>query len=241
MRFVEHHGVVLRQNAALMVLVAQGEVGEEKVVVDDDDVAFHGALVHQGDEAALVVGTFGAGAHVGAGIHLGPGCGGLRQSLDFGAVAELRGLLPFADDFEVGAFFEPREDRLLFGVVDLLAAGVVVAPLHVADLQGPRKVLLEEGDVLEEELFLEILGACGDDDALTGQQGRDQVRQGFSGTGAGLHDEVPLVGKRRFHGFGHFHLTGAELVIGMPLGQRAVPGKELPRACWLGLSGHRLL
>ena len=38
--FVEHHGVILGQDAALVVLVAQREVGEEQVVVDDDDVAF---------------------------------------------------------------------------------------------------------------------------------------------------------------------------------------------------------
>ena len=38
--FVEHHGVILGQDAALVVFVADREVGEEQVVVDDDDVAF---------------------------------------------------------------------------------------------------------------------------------------------------------------------------------------------------------
>ena len=94
-----------------------------------------GALVHQGDEAALEIGALLAGAQVAAGVELGPGGAGFGQRLDFGAVAEFGGLLPLADDLEIGHFLQAGQHRLLFGVVDLLAAGVVVAALHVADLQ----------------------------------------------------------------------------------------------------------
>ena len=38
-------------------LLLDGEVGEEQVVVDDDDVGLEGAAAHLGDEAAAVVGT----------------------------------------------------------------------------------------------------------------------------------------------------------------------------------------
>ena len=38
-RLVEHHGVVFGQDAAFVVLVLERQVGEEQVVVDDDDVA----------------------------------------------------------------------------------------------------------------------------------------------------------------------------------------------------------
>ena len=105
-------------------------------------------------------------------------------------------------------------------------------------MQRAREVLLEEGDVLEEELLLEVLGAGGDDDALAGEQRGHQVGQRLAGAGAGFHDEVALVGERRFHGLGHLHLAGPELVVGMPLGERAVPGEELPRAggwAWVGI------
>ena len=62
-RFVEDHGVVIGQDLPL-VGAANGEIGEEEVVVDDDDVGIVGALVHQGDEAAVELGAFGAGAEV---------------------------------------------------------------------------------------------------------------------------------------------------------------------------------
>ena len=161
------------------------------------------------------------------------------QRLDLGAVAELGGLLPFADDLEIGDLFQAGEHRLLLGVVDLLAAGVVVAALHVADLQGPREMLLQERDVLEEELLLQVLGAGGDHDALAGEQRGDQVGERLAGAGAGLDDQVALIGERRFHGLRHFHLAGAELVVRMPLGERAVPREELARAGGSGLGGHR--
>jgi hypothetical protein len=37
--FVEHHGVVCRQDSALVVFVPEGQVREKQVVIDDDDVA----------------------------------------------------------------------------------------------------------------------------------------------------------------------------------------------------------
>ena len=237
--FVEHHGMIAGQDAALVVLILQGEIGEEEVVVDDDDVAFQRPLVHQGDETAVVVGALLAAAQFGAGIHLGPGGSGLGEALDFGAVAELAGLFPFADDLEIGDFLQAGEHRGVFGVVDLLAAGVIIAPLHVADLEGAREVLLEEGDVLEKELLLEGLGPGGDDDALAGEQGGHEVGERLAGAGAGLDDQVALVGEGGFDGFGHLHLAGTELVIGVPFGQRPATAEKLTGVGAAGLSGHR--
>ena len=101
----------------------------------------------------------------------------------------------------------PVSTGVVLGVVDLLPAGVIVAPLHVADLQRPREVLLEERDVLEEELLLQVLGAGGDDDALAGEQRRHQVGERLAGARAGLDDQVALVGERGFDGLGHLHLA----------------------------------
>ena len=70
---------------------------------------------------------------------------------------------------KVGDLFQAAQDRLPFGVVDLLAAGVVAAAFHVADFQRPGEVLLEERNILIKELLLQILGAGGDDHALAGQ------------------------------------------------------------------------
>ena len=117
------------------------------------------------------------GAEIAARVDLGPRGAGLRQRLDLGAVAEFGRLLPVRDDLEIGDLFEAGEHGVLVGVVDLLPAGVVVPPLHVADFQRPREVLLEKRDVLEEQLFLKVLGAGGNDDPLARKQRRNQVRE----------------------------------------------------------------
>ena len=49
-------------------LLLDGEVGEEEMVVDDDDVGLKGFAAHLGDEAALPVGAGLAEAGFGAGV-----------------------------------------------------------------------------------------------------------------------------------------------------------------------------
>ncbi len=72
----------------------------------------------------------------------------------------------------------------------------------------------EEGDVLEVELLLQVLGAGGDDDALAAfageAQGGQQVGEGLAGAGAGFDDEVALVVERGLDGFGHLVLAFAD-------------------------------
>ena len=59
-RLVEDHRRGLGQNARVGRaggLLLDGEVGEEEMVVDDDDVRFQRLAPHLGDEAAAVIGT----------------------------------------------------------------------------------------------------------------------------------------------------------------------------------------
>ena len=99
-------------------------------------------------------------------------------------------------------------------------------------------MLLEKRNVLEEELLLQVLGAGGDHDALAGEDRGNQVGERFAGAGAGLDDQVLAVRERGFHGLGHVQLAGAEFVVRMPLGKRAVAGEELAHAGRFGGSGH---
>ena len=130
-----------------------------------------------------------ADAAIGARVQLGPQMAVLGQLGQLGAVAGLGRLLPIADDAEVVDLLQPVQHRLVGEVVELLAAQIIAAALHVADAQLAQ-VLPQEGNVLEEELLLQGLGAGGDDDALAGANDRQQVRQRLAGAGAGLDDQV---------------------------------------------------
>ena len=115
------------------------------------------------------------------------------------------------DGVELVDLFEAGEERLVAQGVELVAAEIVGAALHVADLQRAEQ-RFEEGDVLEEELLLQILGAGGDDDALLALAGEaqrgQQIGEGLAGAGAGFDDEVALVREGAFDGSRHLVLAG---------------------------------
>ncbi len=152
-------------------LLLDVEVGEEEVVVDDDDVGLEGFAAHGGDEAALPVGAGLAEADFGAGVEFVPEGGGLGEVIEFGAVAGFGGFFPGGDVVELVDLFEAVEERVVAEGVELVAAEVVGAALHVADFEGAEEGF-EEGDVLEVELLLEVFGAGGDDDALVALAGQ---------------------------------------------------------------------
>ena len=113
---------------------------------------------------------------------------------------------------------------------ELVAAEIVGAALHVADAQVAEK-RFEKGNVAEVELVLERLGAGGDDDALAGAQGGQQIGEGFAGAGAGFDDEVAAFGERAFDGLGHFQLAGA-VFVGQRRRARMPPGAK--NSCSVG-------
>ena len=78
-------------------LLLDGEVGEEEVVVDDDEVGLERLAAHVGDEAALPVGAGLAEAGFGAGVELVPERGVLGELIDLGAVAGFGRALPVGD------------------------------------------------------------------------------------------------------------------------------------------------
>ena len=154
-------------------LLLDGEVGEEEVVVDDDDVGLERFAAHGGDETVLPVWTGLAEASFGAGVEFGPEGRVFGEGVDLGAVAGFGGLLPLGDVVELVDLFEAGEEGVAGEGVELVFAEVVAAALHVADFEGAGfgEEGFEEGDVLEVELLLKVFGAGGDDDALVALAG----------------------------------------------------------------------
>ena len=140
------------------------------------------------------------------------------------------GLLPRGDGVELLDLFEAVEQRGVAQRVELVLAEIVAAALHVADLQRAEE-RFEEGDVLEEELLLQILGAGGDDDALLAlareAQGGQEVGEGLAGAGAGFDDEVALVVEGLLDGSGHLVLAGAVLEGERGAREKAAGGEEV--------------
>src|SRR5271156_5611457 len=203
-----------------------GEIGEEEVVVDDDDVALGGAAAHFGNEAALVVGAALAEAGLAARVKLGPELAGLGQIVELDAVAGLGGPLPLGDLMVLRDLFEPVEDGLIAQGVELVAAEIVGAALHIADPERTEKGF-EEGDVLEKELLLEIFRAGRDDDTASRAQRRQQIGEGLAGAGSGLDDQVTIFVESALDGLRHFELSAAELVGQLRAREHAAGSEEV--------------
>ena len=232
--FVEDHRADLGQNAGIgrvLGLLLDGEIGEEQMMIDDDDVALHRLAPHFGDEAFVPGAAFLAEAGVGARVELVPERAGFGQRREFGTVAGLRHLLPGGDGAVVLDLLQSAEHRLVGEVVELLAAQIVVAPLHVADVQLAfavgKKRLFEKRDILVEELFLQILGAGGNDDALAGANDGHQVGQGLARSGAGFDDQMTLFFQRLLDGLRHLQLSAAKFVGGMGARKHSARREEL--------------
>ena len=89
-RLVEDHRAALGKHAGVgraFGFEFDGEVGEEQMMVDDDDVALGRAAAHLGDEATVVLFAFLAETGVGARVEFVPESAGLGQFGEFGAIA----------------------------------------------------------------------------------------------------------------------------------------------------------
>ncbi len=143
----------------------------------------------------------------------------------------LRDLLPGRDGAVVLDLLQAAEHRLIGQVVELLAAQIVVAPLHVTDFELAfavgKKRLLEKRNILVEELFLQILGSGGNDDSLAGANDGHQVGQGLARAGAGFDDQVTLLFQRLLDGLRHLQLSAAKFVGGMSARKHSAGREEL--------------
>ncbi len=241
MRFVEDYGVVVGENAAHFV-PPHGEVGKEEMVVDDDDIGFRGALVHQGDKAALILLALRSRAEFGARVDLAPGSAVLGKSSNFRPVPRLRGQLPVANNLKVRDFFQPRKRGRILRVIDLLAAGVVAAALHVTDPQRPVENVFQKGNVAKEKLLLEGLGAGGNNHPALRQQRRHQIGECLPGSGPGFHDQFAFFEQGLLHLERHVELPAPRLESRMLRRKQAIRAEEtLYRAPVLdGRSSHLL-
>ena len=153
------------------------------------------------------------------------------NSSEFGAVAGLRHLLPGGDGAVLLDLFQSAEYRLVGEVVKLLPAEIVVAPLHVADVELAiavgKKRLFEKRDILIEELFLQILGSGGNDDPLAGTNDGHQIGQRLAGSSAGFDDQVTLFFQRLLDGLRHLQLSPAKFVGGMGARKHSARSEEL--------------
>ena len=110
-------------------------------------------------------------------------------------------------------------------LIELVQAQVVRAPLHVGRGERDAERVAQRGNVLEVDLFLQVLGAGGDQHALAAENRGHEVGERLAGAGAGLGEEDAAVLEHARHGGRHLDLAGARLEVGHRAGERPA-GRE---------------
>ena len=150
----------------------------------------------------------------------------VRQKSQLGTVACLRQFFPVADLREPIHFVNAFQQRLPFELVYFLPAQKIVAPLHQRHFQVRRKIFLQKWHILIEQLLLQGLCSCRNDDASPAANRRNQIRQGLAGPSARLDNRVLMLLKSLIHDLGHSELRRTKFVSRVPAFQQSASPKD---------------
>ncbi len=222
MRFV-HDERRARRNHLAVRARAHRRIGAQQVMVDDHDVRLRRALAHQRDMAIAVARALGAETGVRVGRDLLPQRKVFGQVAQLGAVAGCRGPGPVLnhreEDRSFGRFEESAGFRR-FKRLKAMEAQVVRAAFHQRRRERDAQRLAQCRQILEEDLFLKILGAGGHQRALPAEDRGDEVREGLARAGTGFGEQRAAALDDAAHGRGHLPLPVARLEAGERLRQR---------------------
>lgn len=212
-----HHQILVFAKGGVFHL----EVGQQQGVVRHHHRGGLDVLAQVHHIASGGVGAFASRAEIAVGADLAPD-GAEAVAVEGGVFAHISGEGEHFPDEEVeqGLGFIGRNTPGLLHQEFLPAplADVVFAPFHQRGLEGQRQHGLQLGQVLEKELFLQVLGVGGNHHfgllAVGEGEGRNQIGKGFSHPGAGFHGQMFAAAEGVVDAFGHLHLAGPELEIG---------------------------
>ena len=203
-------------------VVAQGKVGAEQVMVDDDHVGGLRRLARPKDEAVAEVVAILPEAALSGGRRQRPGgrvFGNARRLAAVAGGGDRREALDPAQHRDVLASLETA-----FGEVSaqVMAADVVRPPLEQRDAGARAERLPHARKVAPEQLILQRLRSGADQHARAAEQRGNEIREGLADAGAGFHDQRLAGVDRLGHRARHLALRRARRVPGSGPGDRSI-------------------
>ena len=102
-----------------------------------------------------------------------------------------------------------RRPGSLVQLIELVQAQVVRAAFHVGGRERDAERLAQRRDVLEENLFLEILGAGRNQHAFALEDGGHEIGERLAGSGPGLREQHAALLEHLGDSGRHLDLAGA--------------------------------
>ena len=214
-----------RRNHLAERVLPDRRVGAQQVMVDDDDVGRGGALPHPGDVSS----------RRSAGTRCRGRCPRSRRprarTRDPRAdpASSARSPVSVRVDHSRMIGRNTSCDRRAGAVgqlIELVEAQIVRAPLHVGGGERDAERVAQRGNVLEVDLFLQVLGAGGDQHAFAAEDGGHEVGERLAGAGARFGEQDAAVLEDARHGRRHLDLSGARLEVGHRQRERAAGGED---------------
>src|SRR5215472_12141012 len=194
------------------------------MMVDDDDVGFGGPLAHSRDETLVIAGTLRPEAGISGGGDLVPEGHVFRKIFELASIAGLRLRRPLPDDREKHVV--RNGSCAVAQLIETMEAHVIRTALHAGRRERNAKRLAQRWNVLEEDLFLKVLGPRGDQYALTAEDSRDEIRERLARTSAGLREQDAPVSENGRDSCRHVHLPVPRLEVRDAARQRSVRRKN---------------
>src|SRR5450759_1457489 len=222
-RFVENHGVAGRQQFG-HAFVLEHHIGEEKMMVDHDDVGVERFAPRGHDEALLVLLAVLAQAVLARRCRRLPGGRVLGHVGEFRPVARLADFGEARDPVQMRHVLATGEAPVGERALQVMVTDVIRAALEQSGADRNLQCIAHRGQIAIVELVLQVLGAGGNDDLAAREQRRHQVSKSLAGAGAGFGHQQAFVAHGLGDGLGHLDLLPAHAIAGDGAAQRAIPG-----------------
>ena len=203
MGFVENEVIVLGNDLAIRAF-AHDQIGEQQVVVDDDDVAVGRAVPQSGYVTTFELGALFAGAILTSRGDAFPKIEAVGRSGNLRPVSRFRHARPAFHRLEMARFLEEAERRLHRELGVSRQAEIVPAAFHETGGERYFQRLPQQRNVLVEELLLKVFRARRDYHSLPRQHRGYQVCEGLPRASARFHEKLSAAAEhvrdRRRHG-----------------------------------------
>ncbi len=210
MRLVDD-GVAARRNDFSKRALPHRGVRAQQMVVHDHHVRLRRALPHSRDVAVAEAGALGADTVLARRRDVRPQRKVLGQVFHLRAIAGLGLPRPLVDRRDCDRLFARADRGAILQRVEAMQTEIVAASLHVSGRERNAEGFLEDRQVLEEDLFLEVLGAGRDEHPLAAEDRGHEVGERFPGSRPRFGEEHAAVSEHVRHGGGHLELRGARL------------------------------
>jgi hypothetical protein len=206
--------------------VAQHHIGEEEVMVDDDDVGLQRGLARLQHEAVAVERAFGAEAVVARRSDERPDRGVLRNVGELPAITGGGRAREGNDLRQVPRIVAREEPPVGFRPREMVMAHVVRPALEQRERDRCLQRVAHQRQVALEELVLQRLRAGGDDDLAAVQESGHEIRERLAGSRAGLGDQRGTTLDRVGDGVRHRQLLRTEAKAGKRAGEETALAED---------------